>query len=404
MGDKDKKKDQAEGGKNIKENKTVSTLNDTLEKVFRDVALIDPKENVEGVIKEILRQVRAMKTELTAEEMAQLVFENMQPKSRDYMLAGLLTDIFAKYGEMKTRHTKNMDELSPDISKGVFPYLHNYDDALYKEELYALQVELLKMQRYVKDAGLKIAVIFEGRDAAGKGSTISRFTQNINPRGARVVALPKPTEAQAGQWYFQRYVTHLPTKGEMVFFDRSWYNRAGVERVMKFCTDAEYYEFMREVPGFERNLVRSGTYVIKFWFSVSQKEQQRRFRERQVSPLKRWKLSPIDLASLDKWDDYTRAKEAMFFGTDTPEAPWTVIKSDDKKRARLNAMRYVLHLIPYAERDLKAIGPIDPLIVGRASTMFETAEYAAAPHILAGELVRPNMPPMLPGPKKKKKK
>lgn len=151
-------------------------------------------------------------------------------------------------------------------------------------------------------------------------------------------------------------------------------------------------------------MVRSGTYVIKFWFSVSQKEQQRRFRERQVSPLKRWKLSPIDLASLDKWDDYTRAKEAMFFGTDTPEAPWTVIKSDDKKRARLNAMRYVLHLIPYAERDLKAIGPIDPLIVGRASTMFETAEYAAAPHILAGELVRPNMPPMLPGPKKKKKK
>ncbi len=214
----------------------------------------------------------------------------------------------------------------------------------------------------------------------------------------------KPTVEESGQWYFQRYVTHLPTKGEMVFFDRSWYNRAGVERVMKFCTDAEYYEFMREVPGFERNLVRSGTYVIKFWFSVSQKEQQRRFRERQVSPLKRWKLSPIDLASLDKWDDYTRAKEAMFFGTDTPEAPWTVIKSDDKKRARLNAMRYVLHLIPYAERDLKAIGPIDPLIVGRASTMFETAEYAAAPHILAGELVRPNMPPMLPGPKKKKKK
>lgn len=235
MGDKDKKKDQAEGGKNIKENKTVSTLNDTLEKVFRDVALIDPKENVEGVIKEILRQVRAMKTELTAEEMAQLVFENMQPKSRDYMLAGLLTDIFAKYGEMKTRHTKNMDELSPDISKGVFPYLHNYDDALYKEELYALQVELLKMQRYVKDAGLKIAVIFEGRDAAGKGSTISRFTQNINPRGARVVALPKPTEAQAGQWYFQRYVAQLPSPGEVVFFDRSWYNRAVVEPVMGFC-------------------------------------------------------------------------------------------------------------------------------------------------------------------------
>lgn len=363
MGDKDKKKDQAEGGKNIKENKTVSTLNDTLEKVFRDVALIDPKENVEGVIKEILRQVRAMKTELTAEEMAQLVFENMQPKSRDYMLAGLLTDIFAKYGEMKTRHTKNMDELSPDISKGVFPYLHNYDDALYKEELYALQVELLKMQRYVKDAGLKIAVIFEGRDAAGKGSTISRFTQNINPRGARVVALPKPTEAQAGQWYFQRYVAQLPSPGEVVFFDRSWYNRAVVEPVMGFCRPEQTQLFLNEVPAFERSLVEHGIHLTKFWLDVSRDEQKRRFKQRRVDPVRRWKLSPVDIASLDRWDDYTVAIEEMFRKTESPVAPWTIIRSDDKRRARLNAIRVFLHSIEYAEKDEEQIGPVDGLIV-----------------------------------------
>ncbi len=363
MGYKDKKKDQAEGGKNIKENKTVSTLNDTLEKVFRDVALIDPKENVEGVIKEILRQVRAMKTELTAEEMAQLVFENMQPKSRDYMLAGLLTDIFAKYGEMKTRHTKNMDELSPDISKGVFPYLHNYDDALYKEELYALQVELLKMQRYVKDAGLKIAVIFEGRDAAGKGSTISRFTQNINPRGARVVALPKPTEAQAGQWYFQRYVAQLPSPGEVVFFDRSWYNRAVVEPVMGFCRPEQTQLFLNEVPAFERSLVEHGIHLTKFWLDVSRDEQKRRFKQRRVDPVRRWKLSPVDIASLDRWDDYTAAIEEMFRKTESPVAPWTIIRSDDKRRARLNAIRVFLHSIEYAEKDEEQIGPVDGLIV-----------------------------------------
>lgn len=363
MGDKDKKKDQAEGGKNSKENKTVSTLNDTLEKVFRDVALIDPKENVEGVIKEILRQVRAMKTELTAEEMAQLVFENMQPKSRDYMLAGLLTDIFARYGEMKTRHTKNMDELSPDISKGVFPYLHNYDDALYKEELYALQVELLKMQRYVKDAGLKIAVIFEGRDAAGKGSTISRFTQNINPRGARVVALPKPTEAQAGQWYFQRYVAQLPSPGEVVFFDRSWYNRAVVEPVMGFCRPEQTQLFLNEVPAFERSLVEHGIHLTKFWLDVSRDEQKRRFKQRRVDPVRRWKLSPVDIASLDRWDDYTAAIEEMFRKTESPVAPWTIIRSDDKRRARLNAIRVFLHSIEYAEKDEEQIGPVDGLIV-----------------------------------------
>ena len=363
MSDKDKKKDQAEGGKNAKDNKQAPTLNDTLEKVFRDVALIDPKENVEGVIKEILRQVRAMKTELTAEEMAQLVFENMQPSSRDHMLAGLLTDIFAKYGEMKTRHTRNMDELSPDISKGVFPYLHNYDDALYKEELYALQVELLKMQRYVKDAGLKIAVIFEGRDAAGKGSTISRFTQNINPRGARVVALPKPTDAQAGQWYFQRYVAQLPSPGEVVFFARSWYNRAVVEPVMGFCRPEQTQLFLNEVPAFERSLVEHGIHLTKFWLDVSRDEQKRRFKQRRVDPVRRWKLSPVDIASLDRWDDYTAAIEEMFRKTESPVAPWTIIRSDDKRRARLNAIRVFLHSIEYAEKDEEQIGPVDGLIV-----------------------------------------
>lgn len=363
MSDKDKKKDQAEGGKNAKDNKQAPTLNDTLEKVFRDVALIDPKENVEGVIKEILRQVRAMKTELTAEEMAQLVFENMQPSSRDHMLAGLLTGIFAKYGEMKTRHTRNMDELSPDISKGVFPYLHNYDDALYKEELYALQVELLKMQRYVKDAGLKIAVIFEGRDAAGKGSTISRFTQNINPRGARVVALPKPTDAQAGQWYFQRYVAQLPSPGEVVFFDRSWYNRAVVEPVMGFCRPEQTQLFLNEVPAFERSLVEHGIHLTKFWLDVSRDEQKRRFKQRRVDPVRRWKLSPVDIASLDRWDDYTAAIEEMFRKTESPVAPWTIIRSDDKRRARLNAIRVFLHSIEYAEKDEEQIGPVDGLIV-----------------------------------------
>lgn len=363
MSDKDKKKDQAEGGKNAKDNKQAPTLNDTLEKVFCDVALIDPKENVEGVIKEILRQVRAMKTELTAEEMAQLVFENMQPSSRDHMLAGLLTDIFAKYGEMKTRHSRNMDELSPDISKGVFPYLHNYDDALYKEELYALQVELLKMQRYVKDAGLKIAVIFEGRDAAGKGSTISRFTQNINPRGARVVALPKPTDAQAGQWYFQRYVAQLPSPGEVVFFDRSWYNRAVVEPVMGFCRPEQTQLFLNEVPAFERSLVEHGIHLTKFWLDVSRDEQKRRFKQRRVDPVRRWKLSPVDIASLDRWDDYTAAIEEMFRKTESPVAPWTIIRSDDKRRARLNAIRVFLHSIEYAEKDEEQIGPVDGLIV-----------------------------------------
>lgn len=202
--------------------------------------------------------------------------------------------------------------------------------------------------------------------------------EHLNPRGARVVALEKPSEVERGQWYFQRYVSQLPTAGEIVMFDRSWYNRAGVERVMGFCNNEEYIEFMRQAPEFERNLSRSGIHLIKFWFSVSKKEQRRRFKERELHPLKQWKLSPIDLASLDKWDDYTKAKEAMFFNTDTADSPWTVIKSDCKKRARLNAMRYVLHKLPYSNKDIAAIASLDPLLVGRAHIVYEQGEHNQA--------------------------
>ena len=236
----------------------------------------------------------------------------------------------------------------------------------YERQKYRLQVELLKLQAWVKETGQRVVIVFEGRDAAGKGGAIKRFMEHLNPRGARVVALEKPSEVERGQWYFQRYVEHLPTRGEIVLFDRSWYNRAGVERVMGFCTDAEYDEFLRQVPEFERQLVRSGVRVFKFWFSVSQAEQRRRFKERRAHPLKQWKLSPVDMASLDKWDDYTRAKEAMFVQCDTSDAPWTVIKSDCKKRARLNAMRYLLNRMPYTNADRAGIGAVDPLIVGRA--------------------------------------
>jgi polyphosphate kinase 2 len=226
----------------------------------------------------------------------------------------------------------------------------------------------------VKETGQRVVILFEGRDAAGKGGAIKRFMEHLNPRGARVVALEKPSEVERGQWYFQRYVQHLPTAGEIVLFDRSWYNRSGVEHVMGFCSDHEYKEFMLQAPEFERHLVRSGVYVIKFWFSVSQAEQRRRFKERKVHPLKQWKLSPVDLASLDKWDEYTLAKEAMFFETDTAEAPWTVIKSDCKKRARLNAMRYVLHKMPYQNKQIDLIGKLDPFIVGRAHVVYERGE------------------------------
>ncbi|MBI1397935.1 MAG: polyphosphate kinase 2 [Betaproteobacteria bacterium] len=266
------------------------------------------------------------------------------------------------------------DELADDWRFGAYPYRNLMSRRNYEKQKYRLQVELLKLQNWVRETGQRVVVLFEGRDAAGKGGTIKRFMEHLNPRGARVVALEKPTDFERGQWYFQRYVQHLPTHGEIVLFDRSWYNRSGVERVMGFCSTDEYAEFMRQAPEFERNLVRSGIHLIKFWFSVSREEQRRRFKERQVHPLKQWKLSPIDLASLDKWDDYTKAKEAMFFYTDTADAPWTVIKSDCKKRARLNAMRYILHKLAYTRKDTQQIGALDPLIVGRAHVVYERGE------------------------------
>ncbi len=284
-------------------------------------------------------------------------------------------------GRAKAKPAKGIDPdevLSADWRDGGYPYRNLMRRSAYETQKYRLQVELLKLQAWVKETGQRVVIVFEGRDAAGKGGTIKRMMEHLNPRGARVVALEKPSEVERGQWYFQRYVQHLPTRGEIVLLDRSWYNRAGVERVMGFCTDAEYTEFMRQTPEFERQLVRSGVHLIKFWFSVSRNEQHRRFKERESHPLKQWKLSPVDLASLDKWEDYTRAKEAMFFETDTADAPWTVIKSDCKKRARLAAMRYVLHKLPYGTKDVDHIGKLDPLIVGRAHVVYEKGEKVGA--------------------------
>lgn len=265
-------------------------------------------------------------------------------------------------------------QLSDNWREGGYPYKHRLSRKNYEAQKYKLQIELLKLQHHIKTTGQKLVIIFEGRDAAGKGGTIKRFMEHLNPRGARVVALEKPTEQEKGQWYFQRYVEHLPTSGEIVLFDRSWYNRAVVERVMGFCTDQEYQTFMHQVPEFEKHLIESGIHLVKFWFSVSRDEQKARFASRENDPLKQWKLSPVDKASLNKWDDYTLAKEAMFFNTDTAESPWIVIKSDCKKRARLNAMRYVLNKLNYENKDSSQIGNIDPLIVGRAGALYEMDE------------------------------
>ena len=244
-----------------------------------------------------------------------------------------------------------------------YPYKTRMSRRVYEKEKKKLQIELLKVQSWVKESGQRIVSLFEGRDAAGKGGTIKRYMEHLNPRGARVVALEKPTETERGQWYFQRYIQNLPTAGEMVFFDRSWYNRAGVERVMGFCEPHEYLLFMRQAPELERMLVASGVHLFKFWFSVSREEQLRRFVSRYSDPLKHWKLSPVDVQSLDRWDAYTEAKNAMFFHTHTKDAPWAIIKSDDKKRARLNCIRYFLHHLDYPNKDVKAIGPVDELIV-----------------------------------------
>ncbi|MGP6089552.1 polyphosphate kinase 2 [Antarctobacter jejuensis] len=274
----------------------------------------------------------------------------------------------------RNRHP-SPDEIRRAFETGEYPYERKLSRRAYEREKARLQAELLKVQHWAQETGQKFVLLFEGRDAAGKGGTIKRFTEHLNPRLARVVALNKPTEEERGQWYFQRYIQHLPTSGEIVLYDRSWYNRAGVERVMGFCEPNDYLEFMRQTPDLERMLVRSGVQLYKYWFSVTQDEQRTRFKSRETDPLKQWKLSPIDMASLNKWDDYTEAKEAMFFYTDTADAPWTVIKSDDKKRARLNCMRHFLSTLDYPDKDPKIAKAPDPLIVGGAGNVIHRSKH-----------------------------
>lgn len=245
----------------------------------------------------------------------------------------------------KNKDKKKKDDEKYKSSDGVKRLKKDY----YEDELERLQIELVKLQEWIKQKGLKVVVIFEGRDAAGKGGTIKRITQTLNPRMCRVVALGTPTEKEKTQWYFQRYAPHLPAAGEMVLFDRSWYNRAGVERVMGFCSDKQYWEFLRSCPSFERMLIRSGIILIKYWFSVSEEEQERRFKGRIKDPTKRWKLSEMDLKSREKWVEYSKAKDEMFAYTDTKQSPWFVVQADDKKRARLNCISHLLSMISYED-------------------------------------------------------
>jgi polyphosphate kinase 2 len=261
-----------------------------------------------------------------------------------------------------------------DTWREGYPYSSRMTRDEYELKKRLLQIELLKLQSWIKESNRRLVIVFEGRDAAGKGGTIKRFTEHLNPRGARTVALEKPTSREETQWYFQRYIEHLPAAGEIVLFDRSWYNRAGVERVMGYCSDAQYREFIRQAPAFENLLVGDGIDLVKLWFSVSRAEQLTRFAIRQVDPVRTWKLSPNDIASLDKWDAYTDAKEAMFQATDTDEAPWTVVKSNDKKRARVEAMNFVASLFDYPGKDRSVVSPIDSKIVGPAAEVFEHGE------------------------------
>jgi polyphosphate kinase 2 len=261
-----------------------------------------------------------------------------------------------------------------DTWREGYPYDVRLTHADYDHRKRLLQIELVKLQNWARRSGTRILILFEGRDAAGKGGTIKRFMEHLNPRGARTVALEKPSEREMTQWYFQRYVSRLPAAGEIVMFDRSWYNRAGVERVMGYCDDAQYRRFLEQAPELEHMLVEDGIHLVKFWFSVSRTEQQTRFLIRQIDPVRQWKLSPTDLASLDKWDAYTEAKEAMFFYTDRPQAPWTVVKSNDKKRGRLEAIRHVLALFDYDDRDDLVLGRADSLVIGPAAQVFEHGE------------------------------
>jgi polyphosphate kinase 2 len=301
------------------------------------------------------------------------IISSLQDMSEEELnLRGLAVD--GTWDEVDDPVLLGADGTPVDTWREGYPYDARMSRHEYDMTKRLLQIELLKLQVHVKEAGLKLCLLFEGRDAAGKGGTIKRFMEHLNPRGANVVALTKPTSVEAGQWYFQRYSTHLPSEGEIVLFDRSWYNRAGVERVMGFCTDEQYEEFMRQAPQLENLLARSGIILVKFWFSVSRREQITRFTIRRIDPVRQWKLSPMDLASLDKWEAYSEAKEAMFFYTHTEHAPWTVVRSNDKKRGRVEAMRWVLNLIDYPDKDHEVVATPDPLIVGPPSAIYEADE------------------------------
>jgi polyphosphate kinase len=293
----------------------------------------------------------------------------------DALQADLSVDDFVERGLSVEGTFDEIDDpvlLGPDGTpietwREGYPHDERMSRHEYEETKRLLQIELLKLQAWVSETGQKVCVVFEGRDAAGKGGTIKRFMEHLNPRGATVVALGIPTEIEKGQWYFQRWIKHLPTAGQIVLFDRSWYTRAVVERVMGYCTSDQYVEFLRHVPELERSLQASDTTIIKLWFSVSRKEQVTRFTIRRIDPVRQWKLSPSDLASLDRWDDYTAAKESMFLHTDTTDVPWTVVRSNDKKRGRVEAIRFVLSRFDYTDKDHDIVGAPDPLIVGPPS-------------------------------------
>ncbi len=295
---------------------------------------------------------------------------NDKPLSKQRALE-LLVDLTDAHKVMNSKiFTEAKELLKISYAAGKYPYAEKMKAKEYEKEKKLLQIELLKVQKWLKTQNKKIVAIFEGRDAAGKGGTIKRFTEHLNPRIARVVALEKPTVRELGEWYFQRYVGHLPTNGEIILFDRSWYNRAGVEIVMGFCSRQDHLEFMRQAPVFERMLVNSDTILFKYWFSVTRQEQLRRFHSRKQDPVKQWKLSPVDVQSLDKWDDYTAARESMFFNTDTADAPWAVVKSDDKKRARLACMRHFLFNLDYDNKDTSVVYKPDELICGSVEKMY----------------------------------
>jgi polyphosphate kinase 2 len=273
----------------------------------------------------------------------------------------------------KNRVREKLEEKEEDGTKKVQIWVRQ-ETLEYEKELTQLQIELLKFQNHVKDQGLKVLMLFEGRDAAGKGGTIKRITEHLNPRGARVVALEKPSDIERTQWYFQRYTQYLPSAGEIVLFDRSWYNRAGVEPVMGFCTTEEHHEFLREVPEFEKMIVKSGIILMKFYFSVSKKEQARRFKKREVDPLKQYKLSPVDKESQQLWDKYTIAKFSMLMSSNTELAPWMIIRSDDKKKARLNCIKYILNNVEYPEKTSGNSFAIDEKILIHGTQELENME------------------------------